>query len=41
MVPKITGLSACHYLLTAEELDFILKCDIKYRRGRNAEIEEE
>ena len=30
-----------HYGFTAEELDFILNYDIKYRMGRGAENEEE
>jgi hypothetical protein len=32
---------AGHYGFTAEELDFILNYDIKYRLGREAETEED
>jgi len=32
---------AAHYGLTEVELDFIINYDIKYRMGRDAEIEEE
>ena len=32
---------AAHYGFTAEELDFIINYDIKYRMGRDAEREEE
>ena len=34
-------LIAPHYGFTAEELDFIVNYDIKYRMGRDAENEEE
>ena len=40
MVQKRIGLAACHYGFTAEELDFILNYDIKYRLGRDTEGEE-
>jgi hypothetical protein len=32
---------AGHYGFTAEELDFILQYDIKYRLGRSPETDEE
>jgi len=32
---------AVHYGFTAEELDFILNYDIKYRLGRDTESEDE
>ena len=35
-----TGLAG-HYAFTAEELDFILNYDIKYRLGRDTESEAE
>jgi len=38
---KICLLKPAHYLLTPEELDFIINYDIKYRLGREAEDEEE
>ena len=33
--------AAGHYGFTAEELDFIVNYDIKYRLGRDTESEEE
>jgi hypothetical protein len=38
---KIDRVLARHYGFTAEELDFILNYDIKYRLGRDTESEEE
>ena len=32
---------AAHYGFTEEELDFIINYDIKYRMGRDAEIDDE
>ena len=37
---EIDTMLAGHYGFTAEELDFILNYDIKYRLGGNAENEE-
>ncbi len=36
IIDEIDGVLAGHYGLTAEELDFILNYDIKYRLGRDA-----
>jgi len=41
IIDEIDTVLAGHYGLTAEELDFILNYDIKYRLGRDAEAEEE
>lgn len=38
---KIDRALAPHYGFTAEELDFIINYDIKYRLGRDTEGEEE
>ena len=38
---EIGTVLAGHYGFTAEELDFILNYDIKYRMGRGVENEEE
>jgi hypothetical protein len=38
---RLTGSPTVHYGLTAEELDFILNYDIKYRLGCDTETEEE
>ena len=39
--PLIDAVLAGHYGFMAEDLDFILNYDIKYRLGRNAGEEEE
>ncbi len=39
-IPNTNGLLAGHYGFTAEELDFTLNYDIKYRLGRDIESEE-
>ena len=41
ILDKIDTVLAAHYGFTAEELDFILNYDIKYRLGRDTENEEE
>ena len=41
ILDKITSVLAGHYGFTAEELDFMLNDDIKYRLGRSAGEEEE
>ena len=41
ILDEIDTVLAGHYGFTAEELDFILNYDIKYRLGRNAGEEEE
>ena len=41
ILDEIDTALAAHYGFTAEELDFILNYDIKYRLGRDAETEEE
>jgi len=41
VIDEIDTVLAGHYGFTAEELDFILNYDIKYRLGRDAEGEEE
>ncbi|MCX6880525.1 MAG: Eco57I restriction-modification methylase domain-containing protein, partial [Verrucomicrobia bacterium] len=41
ILDEIDTVLACHYGFTAEELDFILNYDIKYRLGRSTETEEE
>jgi hypothetical protein len=41
IIDEIDTVLAKHYGLTAEELDFILNYDIKYRLGRDTETEEE
>ena len=41
ILDEIDTVLAGHYGFTAEELDFILNYDIKYRVGRDAESEEE
>jgi len=41
IIDKIDEILARHYGFTAEELDFILNYDIKYRLGRDTEAEEE
>ena len=41
LLDEIDTVLAGHYGFTAEELDFILNYDIKYRLGRNTEDEEE
>ena len=41
ILDEIDTVLACHYGFTAEELDFILNYDIKYRLGRNTESEDE
>ena len=41
ILDEIDGVLARHYGFTAEELDFILNYDIKYRLGRNAESDDE
>jgi type I restriction-modification system DNA methylase subunit len=41
IIDDIDALLASHYGFTAEELDFILNYDIKYRLGRDAESEDE
>jgi len=41
ILDEIDTVLAGHYGFTAEELDFILNYDIKYRLGREAESEEE
>ena len=38
---EIDTVPAGHYGFTAEELDFIVNYDIKYRLGRSTEEEEE
>jgi hypothetical protein len=40
IIDEIDQVLARHYGLTAEELDFIINYDIKYRLGRDAEEEE-
>jgi len=41
ILDEIAPVLAGHYGFTAEELDFILNYDIKYRLGRDTEAEEE
>lgn len=41
LLDEIDRVLAGHYGFTAEELDFILNYDIKYRLGRDPENEEE
>ena len=41
ILDKIDTVLAGHYGFTAEELDFILNYDIKYRLGRSTETDEE
>jgi Eco57I restriction-modification methylase len=41
IIDEIDTVLAGHYRFTAEELDFILNYDIKYRLGRDAETEDE
>ena len=41
ILDEIDTVLAGHYGFTAEELDFILNYDIKYRLGRDAETEED
>jgi len=41
IIDEIDTLLAGHYGFTAEELDFIIHYDIKYRLGREAEGEED
>ena len=41
ILDEIDTVLAGHYGFTAEELDFILNYDIKYRLGRGAEADEE
>ena len=41
ILDEIDTVLAGHYGFTAEELDFILNYDIKYRLGRGAESEED
>jgi hypothetical protein len=41
IIDEIDTMLAAHYGFTAEELDFILNYDIKYRLGRNAENDDE
>lgn len=41
ILDEIDAVLADHYGFTAEELDFIVNYDIKYRLGRNSESEEE
>ncbi len=40
ILDEIDRVLAAHYGFTAEELDFIINYDIKYRMGRDAESEE-
>ena len=40
IIDEIDGVLAKHYGFTDDELDFIINYDIKYRMGRNAEVEE-
>ena len=40
IIDEIDTVLAAHYGFTAEELDFILNYDIKYRLGRDTEAEE-
>ncbi len=41
ILDEIDRVLARHYGFTAEELDFIINYDIKYRLGRDAETAEE
>ena len=41
ILDEIDTVLAAHYGFTAEELDFILNCDIKYRLGRSTETDDE
>ena len=41
ILDEIDMVLAGHYGFTAEELDFILNYDIKYRLGRDTETEEQ
>ena len=41
ILDEIDTVLAGHYGFTAEELDFILNYDIKYRLGRDSETEDE
>ena len=41
ILDEIDTVLARHYGFTAEELDFILNYDIKYRLGRDTESEDE
>ena len=40
IIDEIDRVLARHYGFTDEELDFIINYDIKYRLGRDAEIED-
>ena len=41
ILDEIDTVLAGHYGFTAEELDFILNYDLKYRLGRSTETDEE
>ncbi len=41
IIDEIDRVLAAHYEFTDEELDFIINYDIKYRMGREAELDEE
>ena len=41
IVNELDQALAAHYGFTDEELDFVINYDIKYRMGRDAEIEED
>lgn len=41
ILDEIDTALACHYGFTAEELDFIINYNIKYRMGRGAGDEDE
>ena len=41
IIDEIDRVLAAHYGFTAEELDFIINYDIKYRMGRDTELDNE
>lgn len=41
ILDEIDTMLAGHYGFTAEELDFILNYDIKYRLGRSSDVDDE
>ena len=41
ILDEIDTVLAAHYGFTAEELDFIVNYDIKYRLGRSTETDDE
>jgi hypothetical protein len=41
ILDQINRVPTAHYGFTDEELDFIINYDIKYRMGRDAEVDDE